>query len=71
MTVQLSGRLLCRDMAEVAIIQQHLPDHIRLTLAEPGCLSFRVWQSNDPLIWMVEECFTDEDAFAEHQARTR
>jgi quinol monooxygenase YgiN len=46
-----------------------LPDHIRLTRDEPGCLSFEVTPSADPLIWQVEERFADRAAFDAHQAR--
>ena len=47
-----------------------LPEHIRLTRAEAGCLSFDVTPTADPLIWHVEERFTDRAAFDAHQART-
>lgn len=70
-TVRLKGRLVCRSEAEVETVRAHLPDHIRLTRAEPGCLSFDVLASGDPLIWLVEECFRDTEAFAFHQNRTR
>lgn len=69
--IQLSGRLLCSSMAEVAVVQAALPAHIRLTLAEAGCLSFKVWQSDDPLIWRVEELFASAADFETHQIRTR
>ena len=69
--LRLSGQLICADMAEVAAIKAHLPEHIRLTLAEAGCLSFRVWQTADPLIWGVEERFADAAALQHHQQRTR
>ena len=70
-TLHLSGKLVCASEDEVETIQKYLPDHIRLTRAEPGCLSFQVEQTSDPLVWRVEECFIDQDAFALHQARTR
>lgn len=69
--VRLSGRLICASLDEAEIIHNHLPEHIRLTQAEPCCLSFRVWQTSDPLIWGVEECFRSADAFFHHQQRTR
>lgn len=53
------------------MVRSHLPDHIRLTLAEPGCLSFNVAQTGDPLVWTVDERFTDWVAFEAHQVRTR
>jgi len=68
--IRLSGQLLCGSAEEAAIVARHLPDHIRLTRAEPGCLSFDVVQTADPLVWQVDETFTDQAAFAVHQART-
>ena len=65
----LSGRLICADAEEAERVRAHLPDHIRLTRAETGCLSFEVTQSPDPLIWTVEERFTSRAAFEAHQMR--
>ena len=67
--IALTGRLICRDGAEAALVRAHLPEHIRLTRAEPGCLSFEVSQSADPLVWSVAELFESRAAFAAHQAR--
>ena len=39
------------------------PEHIRLTRTRPGCLSFEVTQTDDPLVWRVDERFTDDAAF--------
>lgn len=69
--VRLSGFLRCASMAEVETVQRHLPEHISLTRAEPGCISFEVSQTDDPLVWRVEELFTDQAAFDFHQKRTR
>lgn len=69
--VRVSGRLICGSARDVAIIRANLPAPMRLTRAEPGCLSFEVQQSDDPLIWCVNECFADQAAFEGHQARTR
>ncbi len=70
-TVRLTGFLRCLSMDEVAVVERHLGDHIALTRAEPGCLSFAVTQTADPLVWRVEEAFADRAAFEEHQTRTR
>ncbi len=67
--VQLSGFLRCATDDEVAIVAEHLPRHIELTRAEPGCLSFEVIQTEDPRVWSVEERFTGPDGFRAHQAR--
>lgn len=69
--VRLSGKLICASQHDVEIVKQYLPEHVRLTKAEPGCLSFDVLQTSDPLVWQVKECFTDQQAFDEHQLRTR
>lgn len=67
--VHLTGQLVCRDTAEARTVAEHLPRHIELTRAEPGCLSFDVTSTNDPLVWEVEERFEDEVVFRAHQAR--
>jgi quinol monooxygenase YgiN len=69
MTFHLSGRLICQTEAEAERVRAHLPEHIRLTRAEPGCLSFAVEPTGDPLIWQIDEAFADAAAFAEHQTR--
>ncbi|AMY69708.1 putative quinol monooxygenase [Frigidibacter mobilis] len=71
MTVQLTGWLRCRDGAEAEIVARHLPEHLRLTREEPGCLAFEIDQTADPLVWRVAETFADAAAFDAHQARTR
>lgn len=71
MTLRLTGHLICKDESELALVQQYLPDHIRLSRAEPGCLAFDVTQTENPLIWQVDEEFTDQHAFDAHQTRTR
>lgn len=48
-----------------------LPVHIRLSRAEPGCTTFDFTPSADPLVWILDESFTDQAAFAAHQASTR
>lgn len=69
--IRLSGLLICTDEQQVEMIHRHLPEHSRLSLAEPGCLSFAVSQTDDPMVWQVEEAFTDQAAFDAHQARTK
>ena len=70
-TVRLSGQLVCASLQEVEVLRIHLPEHIHLTKAEVGCISFEVTQTNNPLVWQVEECFIDQQAFEQHQNRTR
>lgn len=52
-------------------MRTHLPEHIRLSRAEPGCLKFEVTQDDDPLIWRVSECFASAADFEAHQARVK
>lgn len=68
-TVRLTGQLLCTSDEEVARVVARLPAHVRLTRAEPGCLSFAVVQTEDPLVWQVDEEFADAAAFRAHQER--
>lgn len=69
--IALTGRLICADTAQMLTALGHLPDHSRLSRAEPGNLRFDLAQGDDPLIWTLSELFADEAAFAAHQARTR
>ena len=70
-SVHLTGTLLCTCMNEVEIIKASLPEHARLTLGEPGCLHFKIWQTGNALIWRVKESFVNPSAYAHHQQRTR
>lgn len=69
-TVRLTGWLICASDAEAEAVRAHLPRHMALTRAEPGCLSFDVTEAG-PLTWRVEERFRGQEAFAAHQERTR
>ncbi|MHA6690851.1 putative quinol monooxygenase [Devosia sp. A449] len=54
----------------LAAVLQALPEHIALTRAEPGCLSFEIVHSaDDPTRLLVAELFTDQAAFDAHQHR--
>jgi quinol monooxygenase YgiN len=69
--VRLTGRLICADAAEARIVADHLPEHVRLSRAEPGCLRFDATPTDDPLIWQIDEAFANEAAFEAHQTRNR
>ena len=49
----------------------HRPAHVAATLAEPGCLSFTIDDTDDPMVFDVQESFRDRASFDAHQARTR
>lgn len=67
--ILLSGQLVCKNAEEVAVVVANLPGHITLTRSEPGCRFFEVNATSDPFVWVVEECFEDEEAFRAHQER--
>jgi quinol monooxygenase YgiN len=69
--ITLTGTLTCSSAEEADIVRTYLPEHIRLSREEPGCLTFNVVPTDDPLIWQLDESFTDRAAFEAHQARTR
>lgn len=65
----LTGQLICNNAEEAARVRAALDGHIHLTRAEPGCVSFQVVPTDDPMIWQVDETFTDQAAFEAHQTR--
>ncbi len=64
--IRVTGRLICANSEDAVIVARHLPDHIRLSRAEPGCHSFSVTRSDDPLIRVLDETFSDRAAFEAH-----
>ncbi|TVP71703.1 MAG: hypothetical protein EA339_08715 [Rhodobacteraceae bacterium] len=46
-----------------------MPEHLRQSRAEPGCLNFRVFLRDQPLVWHVEERFRNQAAIKGQQAR--
>lgn len=71
MGVILSGYVDVPD-ADIAVVEAHLPTHIRLSLAEDGCVSFdvRVDPANKNLL-LVDEEFATQAAFDAHQTRVK
>ncbi len=67
--IRLTGTLTCAP-AEAETVRAALPEHIRLSRAEPGCLAFDVTETA-PCEFTVAERFVDRAAFDAHQARTR
>ena len=68
--IAVAGVLSCGE-ADRAMVEGLLVDHIRLTLAEPGCLMFQVVADRcDPCRFLVAERFKDSAAFQAHQTRT-
>lgn len=69
--VALSGQITCTDMGQLMVLLAHLQPHVAASRAEPGCLYFEIAQTDDPLVWRVEELFRDRAALEAHRARTR
>lgn len=68
--VILTGFLICRTLEEADRVASLLPEHIRLTRAEPGCKTFEVIRSMaDPVRFAVREIFTSRADFEAHQTR--
>lgn len=67
--VGLRGQLVCHTQDQADTVRDHLPLHLALTRAEPGCRSFSVTTTSNPLVWQVEESFEHAAAFEAHQER--
>ena len=53
-------------------VSEALPEHVRLTYAEPGCISFEVVPCPTvPGRFLVSESFVDQRAFDAHQVRAK
>ncbi|MEZ8636121.1 putative quinol monooxygenase [Vibrio cyclitrophicus] len=67
----LQGHILVPDN-DLEIVIQALVVHKELTLAEPGCIVFRISQSTlQPNRFEVYEEFTNREAFEAHQQRVK
>ena len=69
--IRLTGTLICITEDDLEIVKAYLPEHTRLSRAEPGCISFSVTQTANPLIWQLDETYADQAAFEAHQTRNR
>lgn len=69
--IRLRGHLICLVPEEAEAVRRLRPAHMALSRAEPGCLSFQIDDTDDPLVFDVLESFRDREAFDAHQARTR
>jgi quinol monooxygenase YgiN len=57
--------------SRITAVSKAVVDHIRLTRAEPGCISFEITPC--PIVegrFLVAEIFENRAAFDHHQART-
>ena len=69
--IHVTGTLTCMTSEDAATVRTYLPEHIRLSRAEAGCLTFNVDPTDDPMVWQLDESFADRTAFEAHQVRTR
>ncbi|MEN4798241.1 MULTISPECIES: putative quinol monooxygenase [Pantoea] len=69
--IKLTGHLVCKSAEEAELVRQYFPEHKELTREETGCVSFEVRDTTNPLIWKVEELFTNQTTFDGHQKRTK
>ncbi|MGO4854827.1 putative quinol monooxygenase [Phaeovulum sp. W22_SRMD_FR3] len=69
--IHVTGRLICANDAQRQIVLAHLPAHIEASRAEPGCLTFNVQPTENPLVWELDESFATAEDFAAHQQRTK
>ena len=67
--IRLAGRMTCAA-DEADILRAALPEHIRLSRAEPGCIAFDVTETA-PCVFTLSESFANRAAFDAHQARSR
>lgn len=69
--VTLTGHIVV-PTSDLDAVAAELPNHIRLTRDEPGCLEFCVTRDeNVPAIYHVSERFDSSRAFSQHQDRVR
>ncbi|MCX7888253.1 MAG: antibiotic biosynthesis monooxygenase [Rhodobacteraceae bacterium] len=68
--VTLTGFLVARSLDEADRISVLVPDYVRETLAEPGCLTCEVWRSRaDPVRFALREVYAGQGAFEAHRSR--
>ena len=69
--IHLAGTITCPTPNELKIVETYLPGHIALSRAEPGCITFNAVQTADPMVWQIDETYTNKAAFEAHQTRNR
>jgi len=69
--ITLQGHIIVSD-ADLAIVQNELIVHKKLTQQESGCITFKVTQDRDNINrFNVYEEFIDQQAFERHQLRVK
>ncbi len=60
--------LQVKDPADAARVRELLAEQGRLSRAEPGCMRFEVYQSNnDPTVFVLNERWESQAALDEHR----
>ena len=60
--------LQVKDPADAAKVREWLAEQGRLSRAEPGCMRFEVYQSNnDPTVFVLNERWESQAALDEHR----
>ena len=69
--VTLTGHIVVPE-SDLAAVEAALPEHIELTLQEPGCIEFSVVRDTEsPRIFHVSERFVSSESFLLHQDRAK
>ena len=70
-SVTLQGYIMVPP-SDLEQVKRELVNHKRLTMQEPGCITFNVIENSDnPLRFDVYEEFVDKAAFEHHQRRVK
>jgi len=67
--IRVTGTLSCAP-EEAGAVRAALPEHVRLTRAEPGCVSFDVLETAQG-VFSVSGAFAGRAALDAHRTRTR
>lgn len=67
--LEISGELQCADIGQLLRALDLLPEHAELSRAEPGNLRFDLAQTDDPMVFALNELYAGDAAFEAHRAR--
>ena len=67
--LEISGYLRCADIGQLMRALDLLPEHAELSRAEPGNLRFDLAQTDDPMVFALNELYAGSEAFEAHRTR--
>ena len=67
--LEISGELHCADVGQLMRALDLLPEHAELSRAEPGNLRFDLAQTDDPMVFALNELYAGNQAFQAHRTR--